>query len=82
MVMEHGVCLLTNVPCTDEGGYEVNPVIQGMYIYALVSLCPSVMQITNKVSPYLQETFYGGVYTCIIIYNIHLLSNTCFYLSL
>ena len=33
LVMEHGVCLLTNVPCTDEGGYEVNPVIQVMYMH-------------------------------------------------
>ena len=25
MLNLHGMCLLTNVPCTEEGGFKVNP---------------------------------------------------------
>jgi hypothetical protein len=53
-VSEHGMCLLTGVPCNDEGA----------------------LQITRKVSPHVQVTFYGGLTTVKVDENPINISNS------
>ena len=51
------MCLVTGVPCTDEGGLEV--ILSLGFFFAQLFL--NVIQLTQKVTLHLQETFYGGV---------------------
>ena len=60
-VSEYGVCLLKGVPSTIIGGFEV---LDKVLIHIQPSRPPFCPQIARKVSPHLQETFYGGVSEC------------------